>query len=194
MRSLLFILVTGIAVIVGEPLQRTGGFGVNIGTQGSGILLQQRWTLKPSTKIGLDLRFWDIRARDEFVIYDYYTNQTYTVNEKSLVILPLFGTVDYFPFADKIVNTFAPFVTVKAGPLVSLDGDESRDRFIDRWRAMQTHVTFGGYVGVGAELLMAGGNVISLGVGWDILPMMGRVDGETHYNGVVIQFAFSRRK
>ncbi len=194
MLRITLLIVTMLTLLTGELRIRDSAFGLNIGSQGSGIMYQRRWEMKPNLFTGAEIRFFDIKSKDELIIYDYYSGQSYTVNDQSLVMIPIFGSLFYFPFHGKIENNFTPFITAKAGPLITINGDESYARFVDRWQSPEFQITLGGYIGVGTDILWMGGSVLSISVGMDIFPMRGRVDGKTQYSGLLFQIAFGRRK
>jgi len=127
------------------------------------------------------------------MVYDYYTGQYRSVGDKYVFIIPVFGGAKYFPFYNSIANNFAPFITGKFGPVLTIDGAES-DHFITRWGKSHGLWTMGAYAGVGVDFLMYNGMMVSLGAGVDYLPMKGVVDGETNYSGAIIHFAFNWRR
>ena len=65
------------------------GFGLDIGTNGSGIFVT-RQAIHDSENYSLnaEVRFYDIKASDETIVYNYYSGQYQTVGGKSLVMLP----------------------------------------------------------------------------------------------------------
>ena len=188
----LILIIFLFTLLYGGEHERYFGFGLNLGSWGTGILVHGAWEIYPNLNIGGEFRFYDIKAKDEFVMYDYYYDYTYTVNEQSLVVLPLFATLYYYPFEGKIENNFSPFISVKAGPLLTLDGDERIESFLERWQKAKTHLTFGGFFGIGIDIRRASGSIISVGVGGDFLPMNGKVDTNRYYNGMLLNFTFSR--
>ena len=60
------------------------GFGLDIGSNGSGIFLARQYTHE-SGKYSLsgELRFYDIKASEETIVYDWYYNQYQSVGGKS---------------------------------------------------------------------------------------------------------------
>jgi len=176
-----------------ESFHRYRGFGFAIGNRGSGLLFQQGWSGKKPWGLTLEGRFYDIKGEDEMLMYDPYTGQTFTVNDKSLLLVPVFGGVEYYPFYGRIANNFLPFTFLKLGPLLALDAEETGS-FTKRWRRAQTHVTLGGQLGIGVHFFIPSGMNVSFGMGWDFLPMAGTVDDRTDYNGLLLSLAFTWRK
>jgi hypothetical protein len=166
--------------------------GLDIGTEGSGIFVAYSYRPSDSFGYGVEMRFFDLRATDEIVVYDYYTGTYKTKNQISLVMLPLLANVTYFPFEGKIANNFSPFFRLKGGPVIVLDGDEDIKNYFDRWGKPKTHVTLGGNVGIGALFRMPGNISFAVGLGYDIFLMPEKIDGKKDYSGLLIEFTLLR--
>ena len=117
-----FILST---FLYAEFGQIHNGFGIDIGSSGSGIFITRQATHE-SEKYSLngELRFYDIKASDETIIYNYYSGQYQSVGGKSLMMLPFLFGANYYPFVGQIENNFSPFITARVGGVLSLDGKE----------------------------------------------------------------------
>ena len=91
--------------LFGQFDQITNGFGLDIGSSGSGMFVTRHY-FHASEKIALnsELRFYDIKAEEETIVYDYYTGQYKTVGGKSLFMIPVFFGTNYYPFVGKIEN------------------------------------------------------------------------------------------
>ena len=165
-------------------------FGIATGSHGWGISYQRILKSNVNSEINFEFRFYDVKGSDEFAFPTYYGG-TETINEQSLVISPVFAGVRYYPFEGKIENNFSPFVTLKAGPLFIFDGNEEITSFIERWKKVDTHVTFGGHAGIGVKFLTSNISSISVSAGLDFFPMNREIDEQSQYNGLLLQFEFS---
>ena len=118
-----FILST---FLYAEFGQIHNGFGIDIGSRGSGIFITRQATHE-SEKFSLngELRYYDIKASDETIIYNYYSGQYQSVGGKSLMMLPFLFGANYYPFVGQIENNFSPFITARAGGVLSLDGKDT---------------------------------------------------------------------
>jgi len=172
----------------------TNGFGVDIGSNGSGAFLTRHY-LHHSEKFGIngEIRFYDIKAKEETIVYDYYTNQYTTVGGKSLLMVPTFIGAHYFPFAGKIANNFAPFFSLKGGSVLTLDGEEI-GTFSERWSDPKIQFTPGGFIGVGVDFRWVNQSSVKLEVGMEILPLYQKADNEIDYSGFLIHLSFNRLK
>ena len=170
------------------------GFGLDVGERGSGLFLNRTWSNSEKLCFISEIRIFDVKHPDEIIIQDYYTGRGYKFNDINLLLLPLFSGAKYYPFVGKIANNFAPFVSVKAGPILSLDGAES-GTFKEKWITnLDYYFTLGGYFGVGADVLTSNRTILSIRVGYDILPMKGQIEGSDQYNGALVRFGFNWKK
>ena len=170
------------------------GFGLDVGERGSGIFFNRTWSISEELCFISEIRIFDAKHPDEIIIQDYYTGRGYKFNDINLIILPLFVGAKYYPFVGKFANNFAPFVSAKTGPILTLDGAES-GTFKEKWITnLDYYFTLGGYFGVGVDLLTSNSTILSVRVGYDILPMDGKIDGSDQYNGALVRFGFNWKK
>ena len=179
--------------LLGQFDQVTNGFGLDIGSTGSGIFIMRNY-IHASEKLALngEVRFYDIKADDETIVYDYYTGQYKSVGGKSLVMFPVFVGGNYYPFVGKIENNFSPFFSIKGGMVTTVDGDEF-GTFSERWKNPDTQISPGGFIGIGIDLKMVGQSSVSTMVGLEFLPLNEHADGQNNYSGFLIHLSFNRR-
>jgi len=192
-KTIYWPIITGmfvLSILQGQDWRNS--IGLVAGTDGSGISFHRQYSLRSNLSIGFATRLYDIRAESEFPVYNYSTQQIEVTSEKYLLLFPLFGTVNYYPFDGKIDNNIAPFATIQSGPLFTADADELNNKFFDRWHAANTYWTLGGFVGVGIEMLMAGGSMVTVTAGSDIYPMKKKIDGKKQYGGLSLDISFSK--
>ena len=178
--------------LFGQFDQITNGFGLDIGSSGSGMFVTRHY-FHASEKIALnsELRFYDIKAEEETIVYDYYTGQYKTVGGKSLFMIPVFFGTNYYPFVGKIENNFAPFIALKGGVVTTVDGREF-GTFSERWKNPDVQYSPGGFVGVGIDFKIVGQSSVMVMVGVELLPLNQEADGEKDYSGFLIHLSFNR--
>ena len=181
------------STLFGQFDQLYNGFGLDIGTSGSGIFLT-RQAIHNSKNFSLngEIRLYDIKASDETIVYDYYSGQYQTVGGKSLFMLPFFFGSNYYLFNGKIENNFAPFLALRVGGVLSVDGKEYGS-FSQRWKNPDTQINPGGFFGVGIDFKMVGQTSVSVMIGWELLPLDKEFDGSDNYSGSLIHISFNRR-
>ena len=180
-------------VLLGQFDQAFNGFGLDIGSSGSGMFITRQLTHTSEIySLNGDLRFYDIKADDETIVYDYYTGQYQAVGGKSLFMMPLLIGANYYPFTGKIENNFSPFITARAGAVLTVDGKEF-GTFSERWKNPDTQISPGGFIGIGIDLKMVGQSSVSTMVGLELLPLNEQADGQNNYSGFLIHLSFNRR-
>ena len=180
-------------VLLGQFNQAFNGFGLDIGSSGSGMFITRQLTHTSEIySLNGELRFYDIKADDETIVYDYYTGQYQSVGGKSLFMMPLLIGANYYPFTGKIENNFSPFITARAGAVLTVDGKEF-GTFSERWKNPDTQISPGGFIGIGIDLKMVGQSSVSTMVGLELLPLNEQADGQNNYSGFLIHLSFNRR-
>ena len=180
-------------VVLGQFDQAFNGFGLDIGSSGSGMFITRQLTHTSEIySLNGELRFYDIKADDETIVYDYYTGQYQSVGGKSLFMMPLLIGANYYPFTGKIENNFSPFITARAGAVLTVDGKEF-GTFSERWKNPDTQISPGGFIGIGIDLKMVGQSSVSTMVGLELLPLNEQADGQNNYSGFLIHLSFNRR-
>ena len=179
--------------IFGQFSQITNGFGLDIGSSGSGMFITRNY-IHDSEKYSFngELRFYDIKADDEIIVRDYNTGQYTSVGGKSLFMIPAFVGGNYYPFVGKIENNFSPFLAIKGGIVLTVDGEES-GIFSERWENPDLQVSPGGFIGGGIDFKIVGQSSVTVMVGYEILPMNKIIDGQKNYSGFLIHLSFNRR-
>ncbi|MBT6981755.1 MAG: hypothetical protein HOA05_05870 [Candidatus Marinimicrobia bacterium] len=179
--------------LLGQFDQVANGFGLDIGSSGSGMFIMRNY-VHASEILALngELRFYDIKAEDETIVYDYYTGQYKSVGGKSLVMLPVFIGGNYYPFVGKIENNFSPFIAIKGGVVTTVNGEEF-GTFSERWKNPDIQYTSGGFFGVGIDFKIVGQSSVMVMVGLEYLPLKKETDGKNDYSGFLIHLSFNRR-
>ncbi|MFQ6613697.1 MAG: hypothetical protein ACE5D1_02535 [Fidelibacterota bacterium] len=185
------VLILGIALSTLTYGSNTG-FGLTIGRQGSGFYVRRAHTWRNARELGLEAHFVDITGENEFKLVDPYTGTPYTFNGQSLVLIPMFLTGTWFLFEGQIDNQFSPYLTAKAGLLIAADGDESIDRWVERWRQPEISFAPAIQLGGGIRFMLPMNSLFSMTVAYAIYPLSKPVDGRRNYNGMTFQFGFSR--
>ena len=170
------------------------GFGLDVGESGSGLSYNRTWFKNKKLYFIGELRIFDAKHPDEIIMQDYYTGRAYKFNNINLLLLPLFSGFKYYPFVGKIANNFSPFLSMKFGPIIILDGSESGS-FKQKWHDnVQYHYSWGGFIGLGADVITSNNAILTVKVGYDELPMPQEIDGRKKYSGALVRFGFNWKK
>ena len=106
-------------------------------------------------------------------------------------MFPIYAKVRYLPFEGKIANNFSPFVELKLGPNIAIDGDEDSRKFKNRWKNAPSYTSYGGQIVFGVAFLQMSGAIISPSIGYEFLPMGRSIDGRSNYDGTTMNVTFT---
>ncbi len=189
----LFLSLAFVSLVWGQFEPAYFGFGLDIGSSGSRFFLNGQIPHSSNKfSINAEFRFYDIKDPNESMVYDPYYGTTRTIGGVSLVMLPIFIGSNYYPFVNKIQNNFSPFIAIRGGGLFTLNGSEEGS-FRKRWENIDSQFTLGGFFGLGIDFKMYGQTTVSPMVGYEVLPLKYKADGEKDYSGMLIHIAFNRR-
>ena len=191
MKRLVFIIII-ISLGYGQISSTKHGIGLNIGDRGAGIFYHRSFKSYENIKLGTTIRWLDIRPPEEIPSYNYYTGQYENKNTVSLAIFPLFGTINYYPFEGKIANNFSPYISIKIGPVLVIDADETNKSFSNRWLNANSKFTYGGNIAVGIEFRQPGKVHYSFEFSYDIIPLNSSIGNYSNLNGTVLSFSIHR--
>ena len=188
----LFFFLLAVMVINGQFNQNYYGFGLDIGSSGSGVFITGQ-SIYDTEKISLngEIRFYDIKANNETIVYNPYYGQFESVGGTSLIMVPVFIGFNYYPFVGKIENNFSPFFTLRSGYVTSIDGKEIGS-FVERWKNADIKIAPGGFLGIGIDFKMYGQTSVSTMVGVEVLPLKNVIDYYDNH-GFLIHIAFNKR-
>ena len=179
-------------IIYGQFNQNYYGFGLDIGSSGSGVFITGQ-SIYDTEEFSLngEIRFYDIKANNETIVYNPFYGQFESVGGTSLIMIPIFFGFNYYPFVGKIENNFSPFLTMRTGYVISLDGKET-GTFSERWKDVDIKLAPGGFFGLGIDFKMYGQTSVSTMVGMEILPLKSIIDYYDNH-GLLIHISFNRR-
>ena len=190
MKKIIIVACIGMLFTIGNA-QMKKGLGFMFGSRGGGFIFSGQWQVKADFFTGFETRIYDIKNDEELPVYNYYTGQYLNVGDQALFMIPVFGTVKWLPFEGKIANNFSPFVALKLGPVLAVDGKEEFQKWSKRWGKASTITTYGGQIVFGILFLQRGGSSISPSIGYEFLPMGSEVDGRNNYSGAAINITFN---
>ncbi len=169
------------------------GAGLDVGSRGSGIFLNY---LYGNNKKNLDLvgevRYFDIKGETESIVYDNWTNQYITISGQNLLFIPVLVGFNYHPFAGEIENNFSPFVTIRGGLNLSIDGREGDGSYKKIWRKAETQWSPIAFFGGGVEFRWYNQSSVALHIGSDIIKLKKEADQKKDYSGLLIHISFNR--
>jgi hypothetical protein len=189
----LIILFFFINVIFAGGLNTRFGAGLDVGSRGSGIFLNYLYgNNKKNFDIIGEVRYFDIKGETESIVYDNWTNQYITISGQNLLFIPALVGFNYHPFAGKIANNFSPFVTIRGGLNLSIDGREGDGSYKKIWRKAETQWSPIAFFGGGVEFRWYNQSSVALHIGADIIKLKKEADQKKDYSGLLIHISFNR--
>ena len=187
---ILFFLIN---VIFAGGLNTRFGAGLDVGSRGSGIFLNYLYgNNKKNIDIIGEVRYFDIKGETESIVYDNWTNQYITISGQNLLFIPALVGFNYHPFAGKIANNFSPFVTIRGGLNLSIDGREGDGSYKKIWRKAETQWSPIAFFGGGVEFRWYNQSSVALHIGADIIKLKKEADQKKDYSGLLIHISFNR--
>jgi hypothetical protein len=187
------ILFFFINVIFAGGLNTRFGAGLDVGSRGSGIFLNYLYgNNKKNFDIIGEVRYFDIKGETESIVYDNWTNQYITISGQNLLFIPALVGFNYHPFAGKIANNFSPFVTIRGGLNLSIDGREGDGSYKKIWRKAETQWSPIAFFGGGVEFRWYNQSSVALHIGVDIIKLKKEADQKKDYSGLLIHISFNR--
>ena len=103
----LFFFFLAAMVTNGQFNQNYYGFGLDIGSSGSGVFITGQ-SIYDTEKFALngEIRFYDIKANNETIVYNPYYGQFESVGGTSLIMQPVFIGFNYSMLSRRIFLQF----------------------------------------------------------------------------------------
>jgi len=192
MKYLVFFILSS-NLVFGNFSNNRYGAGLDIGSKGSGFFFNYLiGNMEKNLDVVFEARYFDIKGETEMYVYDYWTNQYTTISGQNLILMPFMVGVNYHPFAGQIANNFSPFITIRGGTTLAIDGKEGSGSYKQKWIKAKTHWSPAGFVGVGIEFRWYSQTSVVLHIGSDILKLSEQADDRDDYSGLLIHIAFNR--
>ena len=192
MKYLVFFILSS-NLVFGNFSNNRYGAGLDIGSKGSGFFFNYLiGNMDKNLDIVFEARYFDIKGETEMYVYDYWTNQYTTISGQNLILMPFMVGVNYHPFAGQIANNFSPFITIRGGTTLAIDGEEDVTGYKQKWGNAKTHWSPAGFIGGGIEFRWYSQSSIAIHIGSDILKLSQKADEKDDYSGLLIHIAFNR--
>lgn len=188
---IIFILL--INIVFSNSLNTRFGAGLDVGSRGSGIFFNYlHGNIKKNFDFVGEVRYFDIKGETESIVYDNWTNQYITISGQNLLFIPVLVGFNYHPFAGEIANNFSPFVAIRGGLNLSIDGIEGDGSYKKIWRKAETQWSPIAFFGGGVEFRWYNQSSVALHIGSDIIKLKKEADQKKDYSGLLIHISFNR--
>jgi len=187
-----FIIIFLYNINFASSTSKSYGLGIDIGSKGSGLFFNYIFGKSDKVNFLGEFRYFDIKGETEMYVYDYWSNQYSTISGQNLILLPILAGINYHPFAGKIANNFSPFITLRGGATLAIDGKEGNGSYRYKWGTAKTHWSPAWFIGAGIEFRWQNSTSILLHIGSDILELRKEADNNQSYSGMLIHIAFNK--
>ena len=137
--------------------------------------------------IGITADVYFLRDSKQINYTDYYGYQRVINKENDVYIFDLMATLKKRLFAEDIHDDFRPFITGGLGPVFGINFPED-DRLPN-----QKELTFGGFVGVGADITTSEKFFISVCTQYRIFPFFNPLGEATNHSMFEMQIKIGKR-
>ena len=193
MKLLLPLIFISLNFIFSTSSNNRVGAGLDIGSKGSGIFFNY---LSGNNKKNFDfvgeIRYFDIKGETETIVQNRFTYEWETIGGQNLLFIPVLVGFNYHPYAGQIVNNFSPFITLRGGLNLTIDGKEGNGSYKKIWRKAKTHWSSAGFIGGGIEFRWYNQSSVALHIGSDIIKLKQEADQKKDYSGLLIHISFNR--
>jgi hypothetical protein len=137
--------------------------------------------------VGATIDAFFIRDSKQFEGVDYYGRYYSINNPNNVYVFDAMITLKRRLFADDMHDSFRPFISGGFGPVYGMNFPED-DRFPD-----QKEMTFGGFVGAGADISVDKKFFISVRAQYRVLPFSKRLGEKSNHSMFELRFELGKR-
>ena len=156
---------------------------------GSSLGGMMQWRLLDNLHAGIQANWTFVSSGKEYTWTDPYTGYTMKLNTIHLDFVKAGLFVKKHFFTRQLANTFAPFVSVQAGPVLAIDTDNDPWANISRYQDAGYYLGFYSHFHFGIDFMMEKRSSLTVALGYEINSFKQAVDEvflKTSWNGAAI--------
>ncbi len=184
MKRLLIVLFIGIQLLFAAnytsmgQVKKSRGFDLRMTDYGAVLGGKMQWRLLKNFHTGIHASWTFVSSGKEYTWTDPYTGYTYKINSINLDFVKTGLFLKKHFFTDQLANTFAPFVSLQAGPVLAIDTDNDPWANISRYQNAAFDLGFYTHFSFGADFMMEKRNTFTVALGYEINRFTNPVDEE----------------
>ncbi|MDZ7797906.1 MAG: hypothetical protein U5N56_13130 [Candidatus Marinimicrobia bacterium] len=159
-------------------VKRSRGFDLRMTDYGAVLGGKMQWRLLKNLHTGIHASWTFVSSGKEYTWTDPYTGYTYKINSINLDFVKTGLFLKKHFFTDQLANTFAPYVSLQAGPVLAIDTDNDPWANISRYQDAVFDLGFYTHVSFGADFMMEKRNTFTVALGYEINRFTTPVDEE----------------
>ena len=156
---------------------------------GSSLGGMMQWRLLDNLHAGIQANWTFVSSGKEYTWTDPYTGYTMKLSTLHLDFVKAGLFVKKHFFTRQLANTFAPFVSVQAGPVLAIDTDNDPWANISRYQDAGYYLGFYSHFHFGIDFMMEKRSSLTVALGYEINSFKHAVDEvflKTSWNGAAI--------
>jgi len=176
-------------------VKRIYGADLRMTDYGSSLGGIMQWRLFDNFHAGVQANWTFVSSGKEYTWTDPYTGYTMKLNTIHLDFVKAGLFLKKHFFTRQLANTFAPFVSLQAGPVLAIDTDNDPWANISRYSDAEYHLGFYTHLHFGVDFMMEKHSSLTIALGYEINRFNSAVDEEflkTSWNGAAIVMNYGR--
>jgi len=154
-----------------------------------------QWRILDNLHAGIQANWTFVSSGKEYTWTDPYTGYTMKLNTIHLDFLKTGLFVKKHFFTRQLANTFAPFMSVQAGPVLAIDTDNDPWANITRYQNAGYYLGFYSHFHFGIDFMMEKRSSLTVALGYEINSFRQAVDEvflKTSWNGAAIIMTYGK--
>lgn len=201
LKYILIILFLALQPLLAENYESMGhvkkiyGADLRMADYGSSLGGMMQWRLMNNLHAGVQANWTFVSSGKEYTWTDPYTGYTMKINTIHLDFIKAGLFVKKHFFTRQLANTFAPYFSLQAGPVLAIDTDNDPWANISRYSEAEYHLGFYTNIHFGIDFMMERHSVLSIALGYEINRFGTAVDEDflkTSWNGAAIVMNYGR--
>lgn len=156
---------------------------------GSSLGGTMQWRLINNFHAGVHANWTFVSSGKEYTMTDPYTGYTYRINTIHLDFAKAGLFLKKHFFTNQLANTFAPYISIQAGPVLAIDTDNDPWANFSRYQDAVYHFGFYTHFHIGIDFMMEKRSSITVALGYELNYFNQAVDEEilkTNWNGAAL--------
>ena len=192
---ILFQLLSAASYSSMGQVKRINSIDLRMTDYGSSFGGLMQWRLLDNFHVGVQANWTFVSSGKEYTWTDPYTGYTMKLNTIHLDFVKTGLFVKKHFFTRQLANTFAPFVSMQAGPVFAIDTDNDPWANITRYQDASYYLGFYSHFHLGIDFMMEKHGSLTVAIGYEINQFKQAVDEvflKTAWNGAAIVMNYGK--
>jgi hypothetical protein len=176
-------------------VKRINSIDLRMTDYGSSMGATMQWRLLDNLHAGIQANWTFVSSGKEYTWTNPYSGYTMKLNTIHLDFLKAGLFVKKHFFTRQLANTFAPFISVQAGPVLAIDTDNDPFANITRYKNAEYYLGFYSHFHFGIDFMMEKRSSLTVALGYEINSFKQAVDEvflKTSWNGAAIVMNYGK--